>query len=306
MQHTLKTPVRFDGFGLHSGQRVGLVIYPAGPDHGIVFCRTDVETEDPLVPALWNRSVPTKLHTKLANISGVSVATVEHLMAAFAGTGVQNALVEIDGPEVPILDGSALPFVAGILNAGIVSQGALLEGIRVLRPVEATAGGACARLVPADGLEISFEIEFDDAAIGHQAKSLSLNNGNFASQLSDSRTFCRQRDVEAMYRNGLALGGSYFNAVVVDGARILSPGGWRHDDEAVRHKMLDAVGDLALAGAPLFARYEGLRAGHSLTNALLRELFSRCGAYEKVVVDSRRAARMPGAGLVWDQIPQVV
>jgi UDP-3-O-[3-hydroxymyristoyl] N-acetylglucosamine deacetylase len=177
-------------------------------------------------------------------------------------------LVDIDGPEVPILDGSSRKFVEGLLAAGIREQSAPLYAIEVLRDVEVRDGLALARLEPAPALEIDFAIEFDDAAIGSQRKSLNMANGAFVRELSDSRTFCRESDVEAMRAQGLALGGTFENAVVVNGADVLSPGGLRHKDEAVRHKMLDALGDLSLAGAPILGRYTGYRAGHAITNRL--------------------------------------
>ena len=226
-------------------------------------------------------------------------------MAALSGCGVHNALIEIDGPEVPILDGSASVFVRGILARGVVRLAAPVRAIEVLQPVEVRRGEAWARLEPADRLTIDFSIEFDDAAIGTQHKRLDMSNGSFVRELSTSRTFCRQADVDAMREQGLALGGTLDNAVVVDGDKVLSPGGLRHDDEAVRHKMLDALGDLALAGAPLIAAYTGHRAGHAVTNDLLRKLFVTPGAFRMVVCDAAKAARLPGAGVHAGEIPAV-
>lgn len=297
MQTTLITDARFSGQGLHSGRPARLVIRPARPDHGIWFRRRDVTGRDALVPALWNAVVPARLCTKLANRAGVEVSTVEHVMAALAGTGVTNGLIEIDGPEVPILDGSAAPFVEGILAAGLTRQDAPVRALRVLAPVEVRDGDAVARLSPAETLEMEFSIDFADGAIGRQAKALTLANGAFVRELSDSRTFCRREDVEAMRASGLALGGTYENAVVVDGDRVLTPGGLRHADEPVRHKMLDALGDLALAGAPILGRYSGHRAGHALTNRLLRALFARPEAWRFVICGPETAGRLPGAGL---------
>ncbi len=272
MQMTLASVADFRGAGLHSGLPARLTLRPAPADHGIVFVRTD--RGGVRLPARWDAVVPSRLCTVLKGAGDVTVSTIEHVMAALAGTGVTNALVEIDGPEVPILDGSAAPFVAGILRAGLTAQDTPLRAIRVLHPVEVQDGAAWARLSPADRLTMDFVIDFADAAIGHQEKHLDMANGTFVRELMDSRTFCRQADVDAMRMNGLALGGTYLNAVVVDGDRVLSPGGLRHADEAVRHKMLDALGDLALAGAPLLASYTGNRAGHAMTNRLLRALFA--------------------------------
>jgi UDP-3-O-[3-hydroxymyristoyl] N-acetylglucosamine deacetylase len=219
---------------------------------------------------------------------------------------VHNALVEIDGPEVPILDGSSAPFVRGIMQRGLRRLHAPVRVLEVLKEVTVTDGEASATLSPADTLTIDFEIDFVDGAIGHQHKSLVMENGSFARELCDSRTFCRQADVDAMQSNGLALGGAPGeNAVVFDGDAVLSPGGLRHADEPVRHKMLDALGDLALAGAPIMGRYTGVRAGHSLTNTLLRKLFATPGAVRMVVCDDAAATRLPGHGLVWDEIPAV-
>ncbi|MDM7255308.1 MAG: UDP-3-O-acyl-N-acetylglucosamine deacetylase [Paracoccus sp. (in: a-proteobacteria)] len=298
MQATITTSAEFRGFGLHSGAPAHLVIRPAAPDHGIVFCRTDLGSgAEALIPARWDQVTPSKLCTLLDNGAGATLSTVEHVMAALAGTGIHNALIEIDGPEVPILDGSSAPFVQGILRAGISPQAATLRAIRVLRPIEVHEGEAWARLAPADHLEIDFAIDFSEAAIGHQEKRLDMANGAFVRELMDSRTFCRRSDVDAMQRNGLALGGTYDNAVVFDGEKVLSPGGLRHRDEPVRHKMLDAMGDLALAGAPLLAQYTGHRAGHAMTNRLLRALFAAPEAWEWVDCSTALENRLPGAGV---------
>jgi UDP-3-O-[3-hydroxymyristoyl] N-acetylglucosamine deacetylase len=272
-------------------------VHPASAEYGIWFRRTDIEQGDALIAARWDSVVSSRLCTLLSNRSGVQVSTVEHVMAALAGCGVQNALIEIDGPEVPILDGSAQPFVQGILARGLRQLGAPVRAIEILEPVEVRDGAAVARLDPAETLEIDFRIDFADAAIGRQAKALNMANGTFVRELCDSRTFCRQSDVDAMRAAGLALGGSLDNAVVVDGAEVLTPGGLRHHDEAVRHKMLDALGDLALAGAPILGRYTGVRAGHALTNQLLHRLFACPQAWRMVICDSGLAARLPGAGV---------
>lgn len=295
MQVTLAKSAEFRGVGLHSGAPARLVLRPALAGQGIVFQRTDIAAAP--IPALWNNVKPSSLCTLLEGADGVTVSTVEHIMAALAGTGVTNVIAEIDGPEIPILDGSSAIFVRGILAAGLATQAAPLRAIRVLRRVEVHDGAAFAALSPADQLEIDFAIDFTDAAIGRQDKSLNMANGAFVRELMDSRTFCRQADVDAMQANGLALGGTYFNAVVVDGEKVLSPGGLRHQDEPVRHKMLDAMGDLALAGGPLLARYHGNRAGHAMTNRLLRALFAAADAWEWVDCTPAQEARLPGAGI---------
>ncbi|MDF3414114.1 UDP-3-O-acyl-N-acetylglucosamine deacetylase [Sulfitobacter sp. M57] len=306
MQTTIKSAISFTGKGLHSGTPATVTIRPAGVHHGIWFSRSDVSVGDRLVPARWDAVNRSPLCTKLENAAGLSVSTVEHLMAALAGCGIHNALIDIDGPEVPILDGSAIPFVRGFMQRGIRVLAAPVMAFEVLQTVTVTEGDATAMLAPSDTLRIDFEIDFTDAAIGKQQKSLVMNNGSFARELCDSRTFCRQADVVAMQANGLALGGdSGENAVVFDGDHVVSPGGLRHADEPVRHKMLDALGDLALAGAPLLGHYTGTRAGHSLTNTLLRKLFATPGAVRMVECDAAMVQRLPGYGLVWDEIPQV-
>ncbi len=305
MQTTIKTALRFEGVGLHSGERARMVIHPASAEHGIWFRRTDIALGDRMVPARFDAVRQSPLCTRLENSAGVAVSTVEHVMAALAGCGVHNALIEIDGPEVPILDGSAVPFVTEILKAGVRRLAAPVRAIEVLRPVRVGRGDAWAHLGPSDTPGMEFTIDFADAAIGRQTKALSLSNGSFVRELCDSRTFCRQADVDAMRAQGLALGGTYNNAVVVDGDRVLSPGGLRHADEAVRHKMLDALGDLALAGAPILGQYTGYKAGHAVTNSLLHALFAIEGAMRMVVCDTQTAARLPGFGAAISEIPAV-
>ena len=303
MQSSLTTAVVFDGVGLHSGAPVRMVVNPAQADHGIVFSRTDLPASQALIPARWDAVVPSRLCTLLANPQGASVSTVEHVMAALAGCGIHNALIDIDGPEVPILDGSAVPFVRAFLAAGLAAQAVPVRALKILRPVEVRDGDAVARLDPAEAVEMDFFIDFADAAIGRQAKHLNLANGSFVRELSDSRTFCRQSDVDAMRANGLALGGTLDNAVVVQGDRVLSPGGLRHSDEPVRHKMLDALGDLALAGGPVIGRYTGIKAGHAMTNRLLRTLFDTPGAYAWIDCRGPSGCKLPGVGVTPADLP---
>ena len=280
-----------------------MVLKPAPEGHGIWFKRTDISLGNTLIPARWDLVERTPLCTRLVNEAGVSVSTIEHIMAALAGCGVHNVMIQIDGPEVPIMDGSSITFVRGIMKRGLLLQSAPVVAYRVVKPVTVENGEARATLMPSDRLNIEFHIDFTDAAIGTQSKTLDMRNGAFARELCDSRTFCRQADVDAMRSNGLALGGTLDNAVVVDGDAVLSPGGFRHADEAVRHKMLDALGDLALAGGPILGHYVGIRAGHSLTNTLLRAAFDTPGAIEQVVCSPEMAACLPGQGLVWSEIP---
>lgn len=302
MQRTLKSSVTFQGVGLHGGQPVRMTMHPASADYGIWFRRTDLDGNN-LVPAVWDAVQPSSLCTLLTNGRGATVQTVEHVMAALAGLGVHNALIEIDGPEVPILDGSAAPFVERILARGLVEQSASVRAIRILKPVEVREGAALARLEPAEMLEIDFAIDFADGAIGRQSRVLNMANGSFVRELCDSRTFCRQVDVDAMRARGLALGGTLENAVVFDGEKVLSPGGLRHPDEPVRHKMLDALGDLALAGGPILGRYTGIRAGHALTNRLLHALFATAGAVAWVDVGGQTVLKLPGVGVRRHDVP---
>lgn len=306
MQQTLKSSVTFQGIGLHTGRPVRMTVHPASADYGIWFRRTDLTRGDALIPARWDAVEPSSLCTLLTNGKGATVQTVEHLMAALAGLGIHNALIEIDGPEVPILDGSAVPFVARLLAKGLREQAVPVRAIRILKPVEVRVGEAVARLDPAEMLEIDFAIDFEDRAIGHQAHRLTLSNGSFVRELADSRTFCRQSDVDAMRARGLALGGTLDNAVVFDGDRVVSPGGLRHPDEPVRHKMLDALGDLALAGGPILGRYTGLRAGHALTNRLLRAVFADPFAAEWVDVGGLDGLQLPGMGVSRADLPIAV
>lgn len=303
MQNQLKSAASFDGLGLHSGTVVHMTVRPAALGQGIVFRRTDILDRNAMVPAIWHAVTPSRLCTVVQNQDGVSVSTIEHLMAALAGCGIHDAMIEIDAPEVPILDGSSAPFVAGFLAVGLLELDAPVRAIRVLKPVEVREGDAMARLEPADMLEIDFRISFAEKAIGTQSRSLNLANGAFVRELSNSRTFCRQSDVILMREAGLALGGTLENAVVFDEDSVVSPGGLRHVDEPVRHKMLDAVGDLALAGGPVLGRYTGERAGHALTNQLLRALFADPTAWSSVECGPQTMGKLPGVGVHSGDLP---
>ena len=279
MQTTLESSIIFSGVGLHSGKSVSLSIKPASKNYGILFKRKDIEIGNPIVRARWDYVSKTTLCTRVTNEDGTAISTIEHLMAALAGCGVSNALIEFDTEEVQILDGSAAPFVKGILETGLKIISSSSRIIKITRPVMFENQFGWARLSPFKRPEMEYFIEFDDLVIGKQSKILNMSNGSFVKELCSSRTFCSNKDVENMRRNGLALGGNYSNAVVVDGDKVLSPGGMRYQDEAVRHKMLDAFGDLALAGAPILGKYEGHKAGHFITNSLLRKLFSKPDCY---------------------------
>lgn len=276
MQMTLKRSFRLEGVGLHSGRCATLVVRPAQAGAGIVFRRTDIGGAAGTFRGIYDQVRPSPLCTLLVNATGNTLSTIEHLMAALAGAQCDNAVVEIDGPEIPILDGSSLPFQRAISQAGLIGQSRPRLLARVRRKVEVREGAAWARLVPGEGFRLDAEIDFPDAAIGRQGLSVRLED--FARELSACRTFCRASDVAAMRAAGLALGGSYENAVVVDGEKILSPGGLRREREFVRHKLLDAVGDLALLGARIEGTFQASRPGHALTNKLLRAAVASPGA----------------------------
>ena len=283
-QRTLKAPIGCVGVGLHSGRRVSLTLQPAPAGHGIVFRRTDLGAD---IPARFDLVTATSLSTVLAQ-GEASVGTVEHMMAALAGSGVDNALIELDGPEPPILDGSAAPYLFLIDCAGVVEQDAPRAAIRVCRPVRVSDGDAFAELRPnqgVQGLELAMSIDFPAAAIGRQALSICLTPESFRDELARARTFALADEVEQMRAAGLVQGGSLDNAVVVDGARVLNPAGLRTPDEFVRHKLLDAVGDLALAGASLDGRFVGHRSGHTLNNRLLRALFADASAWREISLE---------------------
>ena len=286
MQQTLKAEISCVGTGLHSGRRVTLSLLPAPADTGIVFRRTDLQLDIPARPDLVT---DTRLCTQIAHPDrpDAHVCTVEHVMAALAATGVDNAIVAVDGPEIPVFDGSSAPFVFLIDCAGRVQQSAPRQVIEILRTVRVTAGQATAELRPGGAtLDLALSIDFEAQAIGRQALSLSLTEQGFRSVLASARTFTMLSEIEAMQAAGLALGGSLSNAVVVDGARVVNPEGLRAPDEFVRHKMLDAVGDLALAGAPIHGRFVAHRTGHALNNKLLRALFADDTAWRMVSLES--------------------
>lgn len=288
MQHTLKTSIAASGTGLHSGKAINMVMKPGAVDSGIVFVRSDIQGGDNCIPALWDRVNDTKLCTVITNEAGLSIGTVEHIMAALRGCRIDNAIIELDGPELPAMDGSAMPFVALIEKAGIAPQNATRRAIRVLQEITVEQDGKRVSLIPADEFSFAGEIDFDHPGIGRQRFAMKLLNGNFKHDLANSRTFGFLHEVEYLRKNGLGLGGSMENAIVLDRETVMNPDGLRHDDEFIRHKLLDAVGDLYLAGFPILGAYEGIRAGHAMNNALLRKLFANPDAYE--IIDLQDAA----------------
>lgn len=279
-QRTLASSIHCLGVGLHSGVKASMTLHPAEPDTGIVFVRSDLGESAKPVPAIWHYGVQAPLCTALEGEDGTRIVTVEHLMAAFAGCGIDNALVEIDAAELPIMDGSAAPFVFLIECAGIAEQGAPRRALRVLKPVQVSDGERTVALAPSDALAIDFEIEFDSPLVGRQSWSVCLENGTFKREVCRARTFGFLEDVDRLRAQGLALGGSLDNAVVVSGDRILNEGGLRYENEFVRHKVLDTLGDLYLAGAPVVGRFSGVRAGHALNLRLLTALFADPAAWD--------------------------
>jgi UDP-3-O-[3-hydroxymyristoyl] N-acetylglucosamine deacetylase len=295
-QRTLKTITTAVGVGLHSGQKVELTLRPAPPDTGIVFRRTDL-AQPVTIPVSATAVTDTRLASTISHL-GAKVLTVEHLMSACSGLGLDNLFVDITAEEVPILDGSAASFVFLLQSAGIALQNAPKHFMRVLNTVEVSEGeGAArkwARLSPHNGYKLSFEIEFDHPAVDATGQRVvfDTDGGSYVRDIARARTFGFTKDVEAMRANGLALGGGLDNAIVMDDYKILNSEGLRYDDEFVKHKILDAMGDLYLLGRPLLAAYSAFRSGHALNNRLLRELLSRPDAYEVVsFADERQAPR---------------
>ena len=269
--------------GVHTGQRVRLAIRPAAPGTGIVFVRTDIADRDNRIPVSGEAVIDARLSTVIENAAGVRLSTIEHLMAAFCALGISNAVVEADGPELPILDGSALQFVQLLDRAGFRRQEAPVRYIEILEPIHVVDGDKHAALLPCDRYEMRFEIDFDSAVIGNQVIDFVVDEATFRNEIMAARTFGFAHEVEALRRAGLARGGSLENAVVIDGDEILNPDGPRMEHEFVRHKALDAIGDLYVLGAPLLGRYEGYKGGHGLNNLLVRRLLASPQAWREAV-----------------------
>tara|TARA_R110000787_G_scaffold1326_9_gene4747 strand:+ start:13344 stop:14255 length:912 start_codon:yes stop_codon:yes gene_type:complete len=281
MQQTIERPAVCAGIGVHSGEKARLVLKPAPVGTGVVFRRTDLDASDITIHAHADAVSDTRLGTTMTNEAGVSVAVVEHLMAALAGMGIDNLIIDIDGPEVPIMDGSSAVFCELLLQAGLKKQSAPRRRIRILEAVEIVDGPKRATLSPSDDsvLTLRARIEYDDSVIGIQQMALRLAPGMFARDLAFARTYGFARDVEMLRANGLARGGSLDNAVVLEDGAVMNPEGLRAEDEFVRHKMLDAVGDLMLAGAPIAGSYDAVQPGHALNNALVRKLLATPSAW---------------------------
>ena len=295
-QKTLKSSISCTGIGLHTGARVTMTLRPAEVDHGIVFRRTDVTGPAALVAATWRHVVDTRFCTAVANEAGVRVGTIEHLMAALAGCEIDNAVIDVNGPEVPVMDGSAAPFVFLIECTGVVEQAAPRMAIEILHRVAIADGERSVSLTPGSGFSLSFEIDFDNPLIRQQSMLIELDNGSFKSEISRARTFGFDAQIGALRKAGLARGGSLDNAVVISGNRVVNEEGLRYADEFVRHKVLDSIGDLYLGGAPIIGHFRGVRSGHTLNNQLLRRLFAQRLAWRFVEQSDDLAVAGPAVG----------
>lgn len=289
-QRSLKSPIRASGIGLHGGRKVYISILPAPVNHGIVFRRVDLSPAVD-IPASALLIGETTLCSTLVR-DGVKVATVEHIMSALAGMGIDNVLVELSSPEIPIMDGSAAPFMYLLQSAGVVEQNAPRKFIRILQPVQVGEGDKYARLEPYEGFRLSFGIEFKHPAFktSAQTATLEFSTANYIKEVSRARTFGFMREFEMMRSRNLALGASLDNAVALDDYRVVNPDGLRYDDEFVRHKILDAVGDLYLAGHPLLGAYSAYKSGHALNNQLACALLNDRKAWEFASFDDAAAA----------------
>lgn len=285
-QKTLKSAISCTGIGLHSGNKVSMTLKPAEADTGIVFRRADVGGEGVEIPGTFDSVVDTRMCTTIGS-AGKTISTVEHLMAALAGAGIDNAIIEVGGPEVPVMDGSAAPFLFLIECAGVAELDAPRKALRIKKAVEVREDDKLARIAPGEGFALDFEIDFSNPVIGQQSMSVGLTSGVFKDEIARARTFGFLHEAEALWAAGLAKGASLDNAVVVSGDKVMNDDGLRFEDECVRHKILDAVGDLYMAGMPIIGHYNGTRASHALNNALLREVFADSANYE--IVDMTKA-----------------
>src|SRR6201994_785021 len=305
-QTTLRSQATVTGVGVHSGSPVSLTIGPASVDAGLIFVRTGLEGGDREVQATARSVTATEFQTVLGDNEGPLVSTVEHVLAALRGMGVDKATIEVDGPEAPIMDGSAAAFVTAIEQAGIVSQSAPRRFIQVTKPVQVAMGDSFGELRPyASGFRAEVEINFANPVIGHQKYALELSAEGFRREVSRARTFGCMNDVARLWSAGFALGASFENSIVFDDERLLNPEGLRYADECARHKVLDAVGDLALAGLPLLAAYRSVRGGHKLNHAVLTALLADRSAWRVIESDAARRPRgyaEAGRGMVGGMI----
>jgi len=282
---TVREPVSFIGVGLHTGQLTTVCLKPSVDKKGIFFVRTDVPAGQGVIDARWYNVSNTTLSTNLSNEFGVSIATVEHLMSALIACGIDNLRIEVDGPEIPVMDGSAEVFVEIIRNAGKSYLKAAKQGIWIEKPIVVNDGDKFAMLMPHSVPRVSMCIDFPNTVIGSQCYTVTLNDESYFEEIAYARTFGFAEQVDAMKEKGLALGGSLINAVLVDGKKILNPEGLRVENEFVRHKILDVIGDMSLAGAPIIGHYYAYKAGHNLNQRLLKKLFSEASAWTKTSLE---------------------
>lgn len=294
-QRTLKNSIRCTGIGLHGGRKVYLSLRPAPENTGIVFLRTDQKGAK--IPAKVENVTDTRLCSTIANADGVGVSTVEHLLAAFLGLGVDNAYVDLDGPEVPIMDGSAAPFVFLIQCAGVIEQSKPKKWIRIKRPMSVTSGNKKVSFEPCDHFRVSFMLDFEHPLLSKQGVGLDITETTFIKDVSRARTFGFLKDLETLRASGLAKGGSLDNAIVIGDFRILNEGGLRYEKEFVRHKIIDVIGDLYLLGHPILGHFKGVRSGHAMNNNLLKKLLKQRDAWEFVEAKPKveAAAQFPFA-----------
>jgi len=296
-QRTLKNVIRATGVGLHTGEKVYLTLRPAPIDTGVVFRRIDLDVPVE-VPAIADNVGDTRLSTSLEK-DGIKISTVEHLMSAFAGLGIDNAYVDLTAPEVPIMDGSAGPFVFLLQSAGIQEQSSAKKYIRIRKKLRLEDGDKWAQFKPLDGFKVSFTIDFDHPVIKNaiQVATVDFSTTSFVKEVSRARTFGFMHDLEALRNAGLARGGSLDNAIVMDNYHILNEDGLRYEDEFVKHKVLDAIGDLYLLGHPLIGEFSAHKSGHELNNRLLRKLINDESAFEVVSFDDPKEAPIPFSGV---------
>ncbi|MBC8297010.1 MAG: UDP-3-O-acyl-N-acetylglucosamine deacetylase [Pelagibacterales bacterium] len=282
-QRTLSNKIRATGVGLHTGKKINLTLNPAPVNSGILFKRTDLETD--AIKASLNNVHDTRLSTTLSN-DLAQISTVEHLLSALAGLGIDNSLVELDGPEVPIMDGSARPFVFMIQSAGIQEQNAPKKFIKIKKTIEVKQEEKWAKIEPFNGFKVAFTIDFNHPAFtkSTQSSEIDFSSVSYLSQVSRARTFGFAKDIEILRKNNLALGGSVNNAIVIDDYKVINDEGVRFQDEFVKHKILDAIGDLYLLGHGLIGSFSAFKSGHHLNNLLLRELTNNCDAWEEVTI----------------------
>jgi len=281
-QQTIEESITVKGIGLHSGKQVEIKLEPAEIDHGIKFIHTD-KKRDNIIEAIWSNVSETILSTTISNQSGLKISTIEHLMSALSGLHIDNLIIYINSVEVPIMDGSSRPFVDMIENVGIKVQNKKRKLLNVKKSIEVKNNNSSVKIIPNDQFSIDFEIDFPSQIVSKQSCQLQLINGNYKTDISAARTFGFEKDVANLRSNGLALGGSLDNAVVVGENKILNKEGLRYNDEFVRHKILDSIGDLYLAGSPIVGYFYGNKSGHHLNNQLLRKLFSDESNYEYIV-----------------------